>query len=254
MSESYKSGFSLSNFPSPPPLDNLLVTTPQGGEKSRSESEYVLDDGVVLVPPRMPAAAGVGGARQTSFPFTDRGSGDSALVTNFGRLGSSGFDVTSFIGGLSGPSTLSLRPGQEIDLGGGIESEPDTPVSAQATIIDLRDVERKPSITRARTRIIEPSPLSAGTDQKQLPTQAASSVSGVVPVLAPQRVINAKGAAMPVPPRNMARPSNANAKLNAISGPIQRVEAPLAYDKPRSPPTAPKGPSDTIVQGLGRAL
>lgn len=99
-STSYRSDFTLSNFPSPPPAVLGYPSFSRRNSVAARPGEVDLDDlRFTLTPPRMPAAAD---GRQTSFPSTTRGS-DILQFQSRSADTSSGaqWDVTSFIGGKS---------------------------------------------------------------------------------------------------------------------------------------------------------
>ncbi|KAF8680247.1 hypothetical protein RHS04_04624 [Rhizoctonia solani] len=112
-STSFRSDFTLRDFPSPPsaildysgfPPRNPVVTRPR---------EVDLDDiRFTLTPPRMPAAAADG--RQMSFPSTTRGSDIFQLQSRVVETpNKTQWDVTSFIGGSGSKTPLSaaiIRP------------------------------------------------------------------------------------------------------------------------------------------------
>lgn len=96
-STSFKSDFSLSNFPSPPPVAFTYPRSEQNSISARP-GEVDLDDiGFTLAPPRMPVATD---GRQTSFPSTTRGSDITQIQSRIGATSNgTQWDVTSFIGG-----------------------------------------------------------------------------------------------------------------------------------------------------------
>lgn len=105
-STSYRSDFTLSNFPSPPPAVLGYPNLSQRNTMAARPGEVDLDDlRFTLAPPRMPAAAD---GRQTSFPSTTRGS-DILQFPSRSADASNGtqWDVTSFIGGSETRTPLS---------------------------------------------------------------------------------------------------------------------------------------------------
>ncbi|KAG9096128.1 hypothetical protein FRC06_008996 [Ceratobasidium sp. 370] len=203
-SASYRSDFSLSNFPSPPAAKLSFPGPSRRTSVATRPGEVNLDDlRFTLAPPRMPATTPDG--RQVSFPSTTRGS-DILQIQPRAGANSNGtqWDVTSFIGGSETRTSLSAVVARPDSLGrplsyarnqltrrDTIDSQrlsmvaeafsnnaetpdlPDEDNSVQdARIVDLR---RTPSLSRAR---IVDGPLSA----------AASSVNSVRPQPEPEPV------------------------------------------------------------------
>ncbi|KAG8744686.1 hypothetical protein FRC10_009600 [Ceratobasidium sp. 414] len=238
-SASYKSDFSLSNFPSPPAAKLSFPGPSRRISAATRPGEVDLDDlRFTLAPPRMPATTPDG--RQVSFPSTTRGS-DILQVQPRVAANSNGtqWDVTSFIGGSETRTSLSAvltRPDSQgrplsyarnqliqrdtVDsqrlsmvveaLSNSAETLdlPDEDSSVQdARIVDLR---RTPSLSRAR---IVDGPLSA----------AASSVNSASPQPEPKPI------PLPTPAERLtafrARPTFKSA-LPSSPRPAYRADSP----------------------------
>jgi hypothetical protein len=123
---SFRSDFTLSNFPSPPPAALGYPSFSRRGSVDTRYGEVDLDDlRITLIPPRMPAA---GSGRRTSFPSTTRGS-DILQPRSMNISNGTQWDVTSFIGGALG-SPLYRIVVSHMYVSGFAGSEPRTPLSA----------------------------------------------------------------------------------------------------------------------------
>ncbi|KAG8720514.1 hypothetical protein FRC08_018948 [Ceratobasidium sp. 394] len=262
-SSSYRSDFSLSNFPSPPGPKLSFLGPSRRTSAATRPGEVDLDDlRFTLAPPRTPATSPDG--RQFSFPSTTRGS-DILQIQPRAATNSNGtrWDVTSFIGGSETRTSLSAviaRPdsqGRPLSYARNqliqrdtVDSQrlsmviealsttdlPDEDSSVQdARIVDLR---RTPSLSRAR---IVDGPLSAA---------ASSSVNSANPQSAPEP------GSLPTPAERLAafraRPTFKSA-LPSSPRPAYRADspnslgrsAPLGLDL--GPPSA-SAPSPSVLQ------
>ncbi|CAE6429397.1 unnamed protein product [Rhizoctonia solani] len=106
-STSFRSDFTLRDFPSPPSAILGYSGFPQRSPVATRPREVDLDDiRFTLTPPRMPAAASAG--RQMSFPSTTRGSDIFQLQSRVVETpNKTQWDVTSFIGGSGSKTPLS---------------------------------------------------------------------------------------------------------------------------------------------------
>ncbi|CAA7266572.1 unnamed protein product [Cyclocybe aegerita] len=240
---SNRSDFSLSIFPDPPVVPRNAVATKYSQEHLRTDSK---SNDLETSPPQRPGPRNIEPLIIPPETAATMGSGpvsQSGLTDAFTSAGTQ-YDVTSFIGDLTGPSSGSRNNLSPDDLGSDTDETPTIRTAVVGNAIVLRPMILASTIMSASsTEQNAPQALSASTyGPGAVSPVTPDTALALRPLLLGTRNPNAPptlpGNMVPLAQRRTRGGTLQGARRPLISGPtrIPNDAPPGAYERPRPPP------------------